>query len=74
MTKTVQYVDLVAGGSVTIGDTTVTLEKKSGQRARLAVCAPRDLVITRSIQPSSAHECVSSPEQGKEQSHGQYPV
>ena len=58
----------------------VTLEKKSGQRARLLVQSDAGI---RMIPPNaghkpntnpSAHECASSAVTTKEHTHGQYPV
>ena len=78
MSTTKFHIELAAGQSITVGDTTVTLQHKSGQRARLLVQAPADTPVTHPgrnpISNPSAHECASSPETGKEQSHGQYPV
>ena len=68
------HVELRVGESFQIGDACITLSKKDGQRARLVVNAPRDLTITRPHSQPSAQECASSPDQGKEHPHGQYPL
>ena len=70
MSTTKLHVELAAGQSLTIGGAIVTLEHKSGQRARLTVLAPADLPIIRPKTNPSAHECASSPEQGKEHTYG----
>ena len=62
------HVELRIGETLHIGNSTVTLEKKSGQRARLLVQAHAGITITK----PSAQECAPSPE--KEPSYGQYPV
>lgn len=41
----VRHVELKKGQSVRIGLATLTLEEKSGQRARLRVEAPKDVVV-----------------------------
>ena len=77
MSATKFHIELAAGQSIAVGDTTVTLQHKSGQRARLLVQAPADTKITQTgLKPAtpSAHECASSPEQGKEHAHGQHPL
>lgn len=62
------YLEISPGESFAVGDSIVTLEKKSGQRARLLVQAHAGITITK----PSAQECAPSPE--KEPSYGQYPV
>lgn len=74
MSTTKLHVELAAGQSLTIGGAVVTLEHKSGQRARLTVVAPADLQIIRPKTKPSAHECASSPDMGKEHYHGKHPV
>lgn len=74
MSTTKLHVELAAGQSLTIGGAVVTLEHKSGQRARLTVVAPADLQIIHPKTHPSAHECASSPTPGKEHTHGQYPL
>ena len=79
MITTKFHIELAAGQSIAVGDTTVTLQHKSGQRARLLVQAPADTPVTHPgrnpISNPSAHECASSPQRGsKEQAHGQHPV
>ena len=44
--KTKLAVDLKVGETLTIGSTTIRLEKKSGQTARLVVCAEKQTAIT----------------------------
>ena len=44
--KTKLAVDLKVGETLTIGSTTIRLEKKSGQIARLVVCAEKQTAIT----------------------------
>ena len=76
MSATKFHIELAAGQSITVGDTTVTLQHKSGQRARLLVQAPADTPVTHPgrnpITNPSAHECASSPDQGKEHTHGKH--
>lgn len=67
-------IELRPGEVLHIGDAQIELVHKSGQRARLEIRAPKETKITTPVKPLSAHECASSPEQGKEHSHGQYPV
>ena len=79
MSTTKFHIELAAGQSITVGDTIVTLQHKSGQRARLLVQAPADTPVTHPgrnpISNPSAHECAPSPPRGsKEQAHGQHPV
>lgn len=74
MSTTKLHIELAAGQSLTIGGATVTLERKTGQRARLTVLAPADLPIIRPKTHPRAHECASSPDQGKEHTHGKHPV
>lgn len=79
MSATKFHIELAAGQSITVGDTTVMLQHKSGQRARLLVQAPADTTVTHPgrnpISNLSAQECASSPQRGsKEQAHGQHPV
>ena len=72
--KTTLYVDLALGQSLHIGDTRVSLVKKHGQASHLRIDAPPGVRIRRPIKPTSALECASLPEVGKEQAHGQHPV
>ena len=44
--KTKLAVNLKVGETLTIGSTTIRLEKKSGQTARLVVCAEKQTAIT----------------------------
>ena len=67
-------IELDAGTSVLIGGARVTLLEKSGRRARIVIAAGDDVKIVHPIQNPSAHECASSPKQGKEHPHGKYPV
>ena len=71
MSTTLVHIELRAGETVRIGDALVTLTQKSGQRARLAVCADRSIQIVRpgGRQTTSAQECASSTE---EASHGKH--
>ena len=74
MSTTKFHIELAAGQSITVGDTIVTLQHKSGQRARLLVQAPADTRVTHPVRNPisnlSAHECASSPPRGsKEQAH-----
>ena len=71
------HVELRIGETLHIGNSTVTLEKKSGQRARLLVQSDAGI---RMIPPNaghkpntnpSAHECASLPHRGsKEHTYG----
>ena len=72
--NTSRSIELVAGESALIGGARVTLIEKSGRRARIVVSAPEQLKIVHPIPNPSAHECASSPNKGKEQSHGEYAV
>ena len=72
MTKRV--IELAAGDSALIGGARITLVEKSGKRARIVVQAPSGVQIQHPIPNPSAHECASSPDQGKEHPHGQYPL
>ena len=78
MSATKFHIELVVGQSITVGDTIVTLQHKSGQRARLLVQAPANTPVTHPgrnpVSNPSAHECAPSPELGKEHTHGKYPV
>lgn len=65
--------ELRVGEWLQIGATRITLAKKDGQRARLVVQAPKDMPIRRMNQ-TSAQECASTPETGKEYTHGKHPV
>lgn len=76
MSATKFHIELVAGQSITVGDTIVTLQHKSGQRARLLVQAPANTKITGpghtpNINPS-AHECASSPVKAREHTHAKH--
>lgn len=80
MSQSKLHVELRIGETLHIGNSTVTLEKKSGQRARLLVQSDAGI---RMIPPNagqkpntnlSAHECAPSPELGKEHTHGKYPL
>ena len=72
MTKRV--IELVAGDCALIGGARITLVEKSGKRARIVIEAPSEVTIQHPITNPSAHECASSPDQGKEHPHGQYPL
>lgn len=67
-------IELIAGDSALIGGARITLVEKSGRRARIVIEAPEQVPIVHPISKPSAHECASSPQTGKEQSHGKYPV
>lgn len=67
-------IELTAGESVLIGDARITLVQKSGRRARFVVSAPEQVKIVHPINNHSAQECASSPDQGKEHTHGEYAV
>ena len=67
---TSRTIELVAGESVLIGNASVTLLEKSGKRARFVVSAPQEVKIVHPVTNPSAHECASSPKQGKEHTHG----
>ena len=57
------YVELKVGESLYIGNTVISLESKSGQRARLAINVDENLIITTpQKQRMSANE--------KEKHHG----
>ena len=75
---TKRTIEMVCGDSALIGGARITLVEKSGRRARFLIHAPRDVKIEHPIKTNvsqtNAHECVSSPETGKEQTHGKYPV
>lgn len=63
-----QFIDLVSGQTLAVdGPARITLERKSGQRARLKVSAP---VQTRIHQPG-AQECANA---AKGAVNGKYPV
>ncbi|MFA9283769.1 hypothetical protein ACCQ08_03220 [Comamonas sp. SY3] len=72
MTK--RTIELAAGDAALIGGARITLVEKSGKRARIVIEAPSTVQIQHPISNPSAHECASSPQTGKEQSHGKYPV
>lgn len=78
MSVTKFHIELAAGQSITVGDTIVTLQHKSGQRARLLVQAPANTPVTHPgrnpVSNPSAHECAPSPELGKEHTHGKHPL
>ena len=80
MSQSKLHVELRIGETLHIGNSTVTLEKKSGQRARLLVQSDagiRMIPQTAGHKPNtnlSAHECAPSPELGKEHTHGQHPL
>ena len=78
MSATKFYIELAAGQSITVGDAIVTLQHKSGQRARLLVQAPANTPVTHPgrnpVSNPSAHECAPSTVTAKEHTHGQYPV
>ena len=65
-------IELAAGDSFSVGGATVTLQQKSGQRARIVVQAPSGIPIVHPITNPGAHECASTPDTGKEQPHGKY--
>ena len=71
MSATKFYIELAAGQSITVGDAIVTLQHKSGQRARLLVQAPANTPVTHPgrnpVSNPSAHEC--APSTPKEQAH-----
>lgn len=64
MTK--MHVDLKTGETLRIGNTTVRLERKSGQLARLVVTADAETTIT---PPNAARKSVLQPE-NLEHPHG----
>lgn len=53
MTKSMLKIELRPGESISIGDSIVTLEEKSGQVARLAVKADQSVPVRR-VQPQSS--------------------
>lgn len=67
-------IELIAGECALIGGARITLVEKSGRRARIVIDAPKQVQIIHPINKPGAHECASSPSQGKEHPHGQYPV
>lgn len=71
MSTTLVHIELRAGETVRIGGALVTLTQKSGQRARLAVCADRSIEIVRpgGHPTTGAQECASSIE---EANHGKH--
>lgn len=72
MANTLHHIELRAGETVRIGDSMVTLTHKSGQRARLAICAdPKTLIVRPGRINTGAQECASSPE---EAANGKHPV
>lgn len=72
MTTTTRYIELAAGESLQVAGCTITLVKKSGQRARISVHAAPGQQIVHPIP--SAHECAPTPAPGKEHPHGQHPL
>lgn len=76
--KTKLHVEIAVGESFTIGTTVVTLQQKSGQRARLLVQASADTTVTRpgrnTLTNPSAQECAPSPNPAKEHTHGQHHI
>lgn len=78
MSATKFHIELAAGQSITVGDTIVTLQHKSGQRARLLVQAPSDTTVTHPgrnpVSNPSAQECAPSPNQAKEHTHGKHVI
>lgn len=40
------FVDIAVGETLTVGDTTMTLQFKTGKKARLKIDAPRDLDVS----------------------------
>lgn len=70
MSATKFHIELAAGQSITVGDTIVTLQHKSGQRARLLVQAPTNTSVTHPgrnpVSNPSAHECAPCPARAKE--------
>lgn len=40
------FAELAAGDSIKIGDVTVTLEEKTGKRARMSIGGDKDVVVT----------------------------
>ena len=40
------FVDIAVGETLTVGDTTVRLQFKSGKKARLRIEAPADLAVS----------------------------
>jgi len=73
MSTTLVHVELRVGETVRIGNTLVTLSQKSGQRARLAICADANTPIQRPAgrATTGAQECASSAE---EAANGKHPV
>ncbi|WP_431106613.1 hypothetical protein [Variovorax paradoxus] len=73
MSTTLVHVELRVGETMRIGDTLITLSQKSGQRARLAICADpsTNIVRPRGRNTTGAQECASSPE---EAANGKHPV
>ena len=67
-------IELAAGEAALIGGARITLVEKSGRRARIVIEAPEQVQIVHPFNKPSAHECASSPDLGKEHTHGQYPV
>ena len=49
-------VELKVGQSLKVGDAVVTLEKKSGQVARLVVTAPADVEIRKPQKPANGND------------------
>lgn len=46
------YMDIKIGGSILIGDVRVTLKGKSGQKARLAIDADKDIKVSHAQEDS----------------------
>lgn len=40
------FIDIAVGETLTVGDTTLRLQFKSGKKARLKIEAPTDLAVT----------------------------
>lgn len=69
-----RFIELQMGESLLVGGARVTLLEKSGRRARLVVQAPESVAIIHPVPTTSAHECASTPDKGKEHSHGKHPL
>lgn len=67
---TLRHIELTAGESLQVAGCTITLVRKSGQRARLSVSAAPGLQIVHPIP--RAHEC--APPVKEEPHHGQHPL
>ena len=55
------FVDIAVGETLTVGDTTVRLQFKSGKKARLRIEAPPDLAVSINKDPTTPTETRGRP-------------